>query len=372
MQNTNYNALQSLIFNTSFRKWVLGEEGADKAYWESWLLANPDKQALADEARDFIYALNINFQTLSPSQAEQAIAAIMQQLDNDEERHNPAVTEAELIYITGSKRTYWWVAAATIAIALITTAILYTGKKNDPLGSFMAAKGEAAYTTVYNRGAADTIIALPDGSNVTLVAGSNIVYVKDFTAAYREVYLTGKGFFNVVKNPAHPFIVYTNNIVTKVLGTSFWVTSYPADSGASVIVKTGKVTVFKRENFKDASLTADAPGAKIITPNQTVIYNKNESALLKAIVPKPVVIIQEPAKKDLVFNATPVIEVFTKLQELYGISIIYNNNAVAHCSLSASLEDEPFYDKLDIICKAINATYEAIDGSIVVYAKGCN
>lgn len=371
MQNTNYNSLHSLIFNTSFRKWVLGDEGADREYWDNWLLTNPAKAELVAEARNIIYALNINFQSLSPGEVDQAITAIVQQLATDEEENNTAETVSYIQYNTGRKRVLWWAAAATVAV--ITVALLFApGKKNDPLAAFIAAKGEGAYITLYNRGAADTTITLPDNSSVTLVAGSNIVYAKDFTATYREVYLTGRGFFSVVKNSAHPFLVYTSSIITKVLGTSFWVTSYAADSNASVIVKTGKVTVFKRENFTDASATADAPGAKIITPNQTVIYSKNEINLLKTIVPKPVIIIPEPTKKELVFNATPVAEVFTKLQELYGISVIYNNGAVAHCSLSASLEDESFYDKLDIICKAINATYDVIDGSIVIYAKGCN
>jgi transmembrane sensor len=33
--------------------------------------------------------------------------------------------------------------------------------------------------------------------------------------------------------------------------------------------------------------------------------------------------------------------------------------------------NESFYDKLNIICKAINGSYEEIDGNIVVTAPGC-
>jgi hypothetical protein len=73
----------------------------------------------------------------------------------------------------------------------------------------------------------------------------------------------------------------------------------------------------------------------------------------------------------LVFNGTPVSRVFKRLQELYGIPIVYDEEAVSSCSLFATMGNESFYQKLNIICKAINASYEKIDGNIVVTAPGC-
>jgi DNA-directed RNA polymerase specialized sigma24 family protein len=37
----------------------------------------------------------------------------------------------------------------------------------------------------------------------------------------------------------------------------------------------------------------------------------------------------------------------------------------------ALLEDQPLYDKMSIICDAINAQYQVLDGQIVVLSSGC-
>ena len=56
---------------------------------------------------------------------------------------------------------------------------------------------------------------------------------------------------------------------------------------------------------------------------------------------------------------------------MYGITILYDEESISGCSLSVTMGNEPFYEKLNIICKAIGATYESIDGQIVVTTRGC-
>ncbi|HVX52402.1 MAG TPA: FecR family protein [Chitinophagaceae bacterium] len=369
MENNLYNTLQSLVFDISFRKWVLGAEDADKQYWEQWLDANPGKTDIVNDARNIIYALNIKFETLSSRELQQQVAAIIKLLDRDNDE--PAIEQAPIYKLPFIKRNILWWAAASVII-IIVAALIFTGnKKNDAVTAFLRKKKTNEYTTVSNHGKADTLVILPDGSQVRLSPGSSIEYSANFAALYRETYLTGRALFHVVKNPEHPFFVYTASIVTRVLGTKFYVTSYPGDSAATVDVESGRVSVFKRENFKAGLAGDDTANAKVITANQKIVYTKNAGSLVKTIVTRPLIIVPETTRETLVFNATPVKDVFAKLNKLYGIDINYNSDAVAGCSLSASLEDESFYDKLDIICKAINATYRVTDGSITVDARGC-
>ena len=70
------------------------------------------------------------------------------------------------------------------------------------------------------------IITLSDGSSVLLQPNSKLSYPKIFTGNERKVYLSGEGFFEISKNPKKPFFVYANEIVTKVVGTSFRVKAY--------------------------------------------------------------------------------------------------------------------------------------------------
>jgi len=39
--------------------------------------------------------------------------------------------------------------------------------------------------------------------------------------------------------------------------------------------------------------------------------------------------------------------------------------------LTASLSDEPLFEKINLICKTIGAQYEQLDASIIIDSKGC-
>ena len=77
-------------------------------------------------------------------------------------------------------------------------------------------------------------------------------------------------------------------------------------------------------------------------------------------------------EKDFVFEETPLIEVFQKLEKAYGIKIVVDEHQVANCTVTASLSDEPLSEKLNLICKIIHAKYEMIEGQIVMNVKSCN
>jgi transmembrane sensor len=80
---------------------------------------------------------------------------------------------------------------------------------------------------------------LPDGSTVKLGLGAGLTYDRKFEE--RVVVLGGNGFFDISPNPSKPFTVRVNELVIKVLGTSFMV----RDMKDSTIIdmKTGVVSV---------------------------------------------------------------------------------------------------------------------------------
>jgi hypothetical protein len=41
------------------------------------------------------------------------------------------------------------------------------------------------------------------------------------------------------------------------------------------------------------------------------------------------------------------------------------------CPVTASLLDEPLYGKLELVCNAIEAEYQLIDGQVIISSKGC-
>ena len=113
-------------------------------------------------------------------------------------------------------------------------------------------------------------VTLQDGSIVTLEPGSEVRYTQKFMN-HREIFLSGDAFFEVTKDPNHPFFVYANEITTKVLGTSFRVKAKQGEKEIVVAVKTGKVSVFA----KSIDDVLNKNGQEItLTPNQQVIYKR--------------------------------------------------------------------------------------------------
>ena len=148
-------------------------------------------------------------------------------------------------------------AAAVITILLITTGILIRKKRTEH------SKPET-FTIIKTGTGQVRKLELPDGSKVWLNAETSIRVSEDFEKkTYRGIYLDeGEAFFEVTKNPTRPFLVITNSITTRVLGTSFNVKAYKQLNNAAVTVKTGRVQV----NDKQKKLA-------ILRPNQKITYS---------------------------------------------------------------------------------------------------
>ncbi len=86
-------------------------------------------------------------------------------------------------------------------------------------------------------------ITLPDGTAVTLNAGSTLSWPTAFTDSVRRVTLEGEAFFDVITNPEQAFIVSTGDVSIRVTGTSFNVKAYPGESAVTTTLHSGSVVV---------------------------------------------------------------------------------------------------------------------------------
>jgi transmembrane sensor len=91
-----------------------------------------------------------------------------------------------------------------------------------------------AYNSLTTPRAGQFTLTLPDGTRVWLNNASTLRYPVSFTGADRPVELTGEAYFEVARDPAHPFrvIVHKGDGATaeggsiEVLGTSFNIMAY--------------------------------------------------------------------------------------------------------------------------------------------------
>ncbi|WP_165750296.1 FecR family protein [Cellulophaga sp. Z1A5H] len=125
---------------------------------------------------------------------------------------------------------------AAAIISIVTLAFLFHHRNSTP---------KMLVTTTER--VLDSVL-LQDGSLVYLAPNSSLEYPETFKGKERNVkLLKGNAFFEVTKDPKHPFIIHSGQVKTKVLGTSFHIRL--AEKSCRVSVVTGKVEV----NYKNST-----------------------------------------------------------------------------------------------------------------------
>jgi ferric-dicitrate binding protein FerR (iron transport regulator) len=374
MENFECNTLEDLLSNRGFREWALGHETQPYGFWDSWVIAHPDKAAIVESARSIIQVLYLEFEGFPQSTIEEEVQKALTSIDNNVEMDMDEDLEETVEDEAIPHRRYWLLAAAMM-LALIAAWLLYAGRAHTArtgdayLSYSLPGKGMMEQVNL-----SDTVqrVIMVDSTRILLEPGTRIGFSGDFNKDKREIYLSGNAFFDVRKDAARPFFVYTNRLVTKVLGTSFRIRAYANDIKATVTVLSGKVSVYRAKEMqqKEKGTRAALTGAIVVTPNQTLVFSKENDQLSKVLIDHPAVIAVQ-AKGSFNFFRTPVKEVFRLLQETYNIPVLYDEETLAGCSITANIENETFYKKLDLICSAIDASYEIADGQIVITSKGC-
>lgn len=358
-------SLGEFVWDKPFRNWVLNPTREDDETWQNWLAANPHKRETVESARQLVLSIRPANASLSIPEKRKAVERIVDRLET---RH---LAHAERL-------TPWYTAralrAAAILVLLAGVGWLYWLRNQSQVIDYdqlVAAAGVDMRETVNNT-AKPLTVSLEDGSRIVLDPGSKVGYPTHFNETRREVFLSGKAFFDIAKDPSKPFFVYANELVTKVLGTSFTVRSYSNEQQVSVAVRTGKVAVFSREDpdVMEKKSARELSGV-VIEPNQQVVFTRQTVKITKGIVPQPEVIAEGNVAPELVFDEAPVSTVFASLQKAYGIEIIYDKNVMDECPITAQLTEMSLYEQLDLVCKAVGASYRSIDGRIVVEGKGC-
>ncbi|MCF8379849.1 MAG: FecR domain-containing protein [Bacteroidales bacterium] len=190
---------------------------------------------------------------------------------------------------------------------------------------------------------------LPDGSVVWLNGGSSIKYPLAFSNKSRSVEFSGEGFFEIARNEKSPFIVNTDQISVRVLGTKFNLSSYPNDNKISTALVEGKVEILRR--FK----TGRNNPVNLI-PKQ--IYSLDRSTL-KYKVEKEENMDKYVAWVEgrLIFDDDPMLDVLSKIEKWYNVNISYPKADLEGLNFTATFETETLDQVLDLISLAIPVEY---------------
>ena len=198
-------------------------------------------------------------------------------------------------------------------------------------------------------------IKLADGSKVILNSESSIQFPEKFTKS-RDIILQGEAFFEVKKN-GKPFKVITDEITTKVMGTTFNVKAYP-NSELQVTLSTGKVSI--------NSLT----DSLILNPGDQANFN----VVSKKLTVEKVQLDRFTSWKDgiLIFDNNTLPEIATILSQWYNVEIFFKDTQLAKCQLKLKFDNMSLREVLEQIKTVTGIEYQFItNNKIEIKGSGC-
>ena len=180
-------------------------------------------------------------------------------------------------------------------------------------------------------------LKLSDGTEIWLNSNSQLDVV-DGNRDERVVELKGEAFFEVAKDPEHPFIVRCGERSVKVLGTSFNVTSYSQDN-FSVKLFTGSVEM--TDALADYSCTLK-PGEQIDFENGHYVRNSENGYDNYG---------WKGGKQS--FTDASLETIMRRVGDYFGVSIKFQDESMKHLRCTCAFHSGNSLEIiLDIICMA--------------------
>lgn len=209
------------------------------------------------------------------------------------------------------------IAAAVIALALVFQPLLQPEPQEVEVFTSLEVPEEITFREegkmiiVSTPPATITSVQLNDGSKVLLSANSRLEYQKEFTDTLRSVKLTGEARFEVAKDASRPFIVCTEQLQTRVLGTVFDVKAYPCYS-PDVILYQGRVNVSHTKRYQ----------SKEMHPGEQISLDKQGKLQLKRVDMEKR---KGWAENEFSFDNTDLRQVMQEIGSWYNISIVFRS-----------------------------------------------
>lgn len=268
----------------------------------------------------------------------------------------------------------WLLPAASVAAAALIYFLVIAPAIENRSG---LAQKQSPGNTVATKPGSKSQITLPDGTQVWINADSKITYDQQFPGKYREVYLSGEAYFDVVHDTSRPFIIHTRSIDVKVLGTSFNVRSYPNEKTTETALIRGSVEVTLHKN----------PEQKIILkPNQKLVVNNDVTATVNddstAHVTEPTLTLGKVRfnKNDssssvetmwvnnkLAFENETFERMAIEMERWYNVTFQIRNEQMKKLHFSAVFENKSLAEVLEALSYSRQFHYEIKDGKVTVW-----
>lgn len=210
-----------------------------------------------------------------------------------------------------------------------------------------------SYTAVTGHATLKRVL-LPDSTIVWLNANSSLTWTSGFTKNIRRVILRGEASFDVHHDANHPFIVHTEEVDIKVLGTCFNVETGADNIATSIALLRGKVEV----QSEDTSVPK-----LILLPGEVATYVASEKKISKSKA--DIQLYFSWTKGGFFASNMPLKYVVEKLCSRYGYSVKWLDNRGGHKHITVSFDVQTFESMLASLCYVNHLRY-TINNNVVI------
>ncbi len=294
--------LEDYIEDPRFVSWALENDSSASTYFHEYMESNPAERASLLKAREQLMLLAVNqkpvsqqrkmniYQTITAHEPLKqtgktrqllqrfmpyaAIALVFFALGSlvmNLSQQGPSYSVPEQLLVKGAAQntTIYMadgskkeVSDSNQLIDFSSTGRLVLGEDIFQLNPKVAADAVNMVVVPYGKRA---FLRLPDHSQVQLSAGSRILIPQDYSSESRSAYLLGEAFFDISKDPQHPFLLHTLLTEIKVLGTSFRVQAYADLPEQKTFLREGKVLIRELDHSIIEGWTEMKPNQEAVT-----------------------------------------------------------------------------------------------------------
>jgi transmembrane sensor len=188
----------------------------------------------------------------------------------------------------------------------------------------------------------DVTATLPDGSRLTLSAGSRATWSSSFGKKSRDITLQGQALFDVVHDATRPFRVHTRDAVAEDIGTRFVVRAWPELASVEVAVEEGLVALSDSLHPRTDSTTVLHAGqlGRLDATGQVVVTTDADVALALT-------------RGELVFDNRLLTEVLPAISRRFDVDI-RADGALAERRLSARFAAQSLDEVLNALALSLD------------------
>lgn len=201
-------------------------------------------------------------------------------------------------------------------------------------------------------------IHLSDGTKVNLNSGSSFTYPVSFIDGIdREVFLSGEAFFDVSSDSLNTFKVVSTGSYVEVYGTKFNFKDYQEDNFSEIILTEGSLGVKNTINNSETIVIKPGDRAKVNYAEAGIEVKEVNTVLYTSWV-----------EGRIIFRNENINNMITKLERIYDVVIINNNDKLDDQYINATIltETESIENVLDYLEEIYDLNYQILNNKIII------